>query len=218
MNKTSRTLSFVGVFAAAAIGQAATFNTITGPFSAGAGDIPFGPSVGHIFEVTGAGINVTDLAFVNSSGTGLNAGSSATVGIYTYTGGYVGSFGASPVVSANITSASAASGNYAWESVGSTYLAPGFYGILASSITLAGGDSVGSAFLGDSLPTFNSGNNVNGGPLLGDAVGGTLSTPSIDNRRFKLVNFEFTPVPEPETYAMIAGLGLVGFGLWRRRQ
>jgi PEP-CTERM motif len=27
-----------------------------------------------------------------------------------------------------------------------------------------------------------------------------------------------SPVPEPETYAMIAGIGLVGFGLWRRRQ
>jgi len=25
-----------------------------------------------------------------------------------------------------------------------------------------------------------------------------------------------TPVPEPETYAMLAGLGLVGFGLYRR--
>jgi hypothetical protein len=36
--------------------------------------------------------------------------------------------------------------------------------------------------------------------------------------RFKLVNFGFTPVPEPETYAMIAGVGLVAFGLWRRRQ
>lgn len=27
----------------------------------------------------------------------------------------------------------------------------------------------------------------------------------------------FTPVPEPETYAAVAALGLVGFGLWRRR-
>jgi hypothetical protein len=27
----------------------------------------------------------------------------------------------------------------------------------------------------------------------------------------------YTAVPEPTTYAMVAGLGLVGFGLWRRR-
>jgi hypothetical protein len=28
---------------------------------------------------------------------------------------------------------------------------------------------------------------------------------------------EWSVVPEPRQYAMIAGLGLVGFGLWRRR-
>jgi hypothetical protein len=27
---------------------------------------------------------------------------------------------------------------------------------------------------------------------------------------------QLTPVPEPETYAMIAGAGLVGFGVFRR--
>ena len=29
-------------------------------------------------------------------------------------------------------------------------------------------------------------------------------------------SFQTAPVPEPETYAMMAGLGLVGFGLYRR--
>ena len=36
--------------------------------------------------------------------------------------------------------------------------------------------------------------------------------------RFKAVNFTYAPIPEPETYAMVAGTALVGFGLWRRRQ
>jgi len=30
-------------------------------------------------------------------------------------------------------------------------------------------------------------------------------------------NVVVSPVPEPETYAAVAALGLVGFGLWRRR-
>lgn len=42
--------------------------------------------------------------------------------------------------------------------------------------------------------------------------------PGGDNPRWKSVNFIYTPVPEPETYAMVAGAALVGFGLWRRRQ
>lgn len=41
--------------------------------------------------------------------------------------------------------------------------------------------------------------------------GSPFSTASIE---YKSENF--TLVPEPGTYAMLAGLGLVGFGLWRR--
>jgi hypothetical protein len=33
-----------------------------------------------------------------------------------------------------------------------------------------------------------------------------------------ITNFSFTPVPEPSTYAVMAGAGLLGFAVWRRRQ
>lgn len=39
----------------------------------------------------------------------------------------------------------------------------------------------------------------------------------LDTTELRVVTANFTPVPEPETYALIAGAGLVGFGLWRRR-
>jgi len=59
--------------------------------------------------------------------------------------------------------------------------------------------------------TFNTDPTVNNPAVDGYSL--PSSTP-----RWKSVNFTYTPVPEPETYAMVAGAALVGFGLWRRRQ
>ena len=33
-----------------------------------------------------------------------------------------------------------------------------------------------------------------------------------------LFSISITPVPEPETYGMIAAIGLLGAAMWRRRQ
>jgi len=220
MNKSKTLLFGAAITAMTAATQAVTFNTVTGPFSGGIGAIPGGPSVGHRFDVSGPGIFVNALAFVSSNNGLLDPGTSAQVGIYSYSGPlYDGSFSASPIASATINSSSPVAGFYAWTSLGSAvYLPAGQYGILVSSVTLGGTDQIGSNLLGDGVPTFTSGQGVVATALLGDAVGGPLADPSIDNRRFKIANFDFTPVPEPETYAMIAGLGLVGFGLWRKRQ
>ena len=40
---------------------------------------------------------------------------------------------------------------------------------------------------------------------------------STTSSRFTIASFTATPVPEPEVYASIAGLALVGFGLYRRQ-
>ena len=58
--------------------------------------------------------------------------------------------------------------------------------------------------------------------LFGDIVPGdyTLVVTTYDNNEVGniLVEADWTPVPEPTEWAMLAGAGLVGFGLWRRRQ
>lgn len=45
---------------------------------------------------------------------------------------------------------------------------------------------------------------------------GTVATTGTDRVDNFSVSGTFAPVPEPETYALIAGVGLAGFALWRR--
>jgi hypothetical protein len=216
MNMTKSLLAAVAL-AAAAAAQGQVFNTISGPFSGTA--LPTGIN-GTMFYVSSP-VTVNSLAFVDSGTAGL--GGSADVGIYSYVGTpNTGNFGASALVSATITSASAPSANYAWENVAPTLLAPGFYGILVTSSSLSG-DNFGDTTAGaDGVPVFTGAPVASGAAnstFIADVVGGSLALPThAGAHRFKLVNFGFTPVPEPETYAMIAGVGLVAFGLWRRRQ
>jgi hypothetical protein len=216
MNMTKSLLAAVAL-AAAAAAQGQVFNTISGPFS-GTG-LPTGIN-GTMFYVSSS-VTVNSLAFVDSGTPGL-AGS-ADVGIYSYVGTpNTGNFNASALVSATITSTSAPSANYAWENVAPIVLTPGFYGILVTSSSLSG-DNFGDTTAGaDGVPVFTGAPVASGAAnstFIADVVGGSLASPThAGAHRFKLVNFGFTPVPEPETYAMIAGVGLVAFGLWRRRQ
>jgi hypothetical protein len=218
MNKTKTLLAAVALAVAAASAQAAVFNTVSGNFSGTS--LPSG-NIGSMFQVTSS-VTVNSLAFVDADGGGLTG--SVTLGIYKYlpfgTAPTVGtSFDTVPDVSATISGVGTAlGGNYVWQSVAPTVLTPGYYGLLIASSALGSGDNFGDNNLGDSIPTFP---NVGGVVAFGgDIAGGTLGgTPNYSTAyRFKLVNFDFTPVPEPETYAMIAGVGLVAFGLWRRRQ
>lgn len=40
---------------------------------------------------------------------------------------------------------------------------------------------------------------------------------ALGDPKMRAVNFEFTAVPEPSAGLLVAGAGLLGFGLWRRR-
>ena len=45
----------------------------------------------------------------------------------------------------------------------------------------------------------------------------TFTSTFPSNNRYTFASFTTTPVPEPEVYASIAGLALVGYGLFRRQ-
>jgi MYXO-CTERM domain-containing protein len=51
----------------------------------------------------------------------------------------------------------------------------------------------------------------------GSAAFNVQQTITLNDGNGAVLTGTFTPVPEPETYAAVAALGLVGFGLWRRR-
>lgn len=205
--KLNKPLIAVAVIALAACStQAQVFNTVTGPFNSTGGS----PQFGHIFTVGVTPLNVTSLGFVTSSGGSLNVGTSVNVAIYNYTGTPgVGSIG-SLVTSANISSSSTVLSSFAWENATGTLSAGLNYAILANGLVLGGTDMIGSA---DGSPDFSAGTPFTSYSGFDQIVPGVQS-----GQTWKAVNFAFTPVPEPETYAMVAGLGLVAFGLWRRRQ
>jgi MYXO-CTERM domain-containing protein len=51
----------------------------------------------------------------------------------------------------------------------------------------------------------------------GTATLGVPQTIRLFDGGTQVLTGSFTPVPEPETYAAVAALGLVGYGVWRRR-
>lgn len=187
--------------------QGQVFATASGP--GGLDDAT--STIGSRFEVTHlAGISVTHLGAFDSDQNGLTG--SITVSIWAQGN-------ATPLASATVNNASDLVSGYRYTPIAAITLAPGTYYVGATGF--ADPDLFAWTEIGDDPPTytgtyvtqtedrFNNASNTSLQQLFGGfAAGGSLAAAS----------FQFTPVPEPETYAMIAGLGLVGFGLWRRRQ
>lgn len=71
-------------------------------------------------------------------------------------------------------------------------------------------------FLGASVPTDFA--NTISFTLDSTNVGATTSSGLITVRDTVEVTYNYTAIPEPSTYVVVAGLGALGFALWRRRR
>lgn len=212
MNKTNTLFAALAIAAAAATTQAQTYfinpgtSTGTTGTTLAAGQ-PFGTS---FYLPTGSGINISAIGIRDTDGLTGNY----TVGVYSISGSTFTLIGST----ATVTPSSTLDQGYRWVSVNvpvSANPAVG-YGVIVSGGTYTA-DAVGDTSAGDTV-NYNAASGVIL-PGFADAVGGTLPAPvTTAGQRWNAVNFQYTPVPEPETYAMIAGVGLVAFGLWRRRQ
>lgn len=199
--KSLNLLSAVAVLALAGSTQAAVFATGTSSFAVG----PTAPGqhVGHEFTVGALPLSVTHLGGFDAAAVVGNvniniwnsSGTSIAFAQVSYSGSGAYTF--------------AALGSPVMLSAGQTY----FVGVGGPNGAFA--DTGGASFGGSPTDYVVVEDTIypNGQTPLVSALGNTLPAGF-----YASGNFQYTVVPEPETYAMIAGLGLVGFGLWRRRQ
>jgi hypothetical protein len=101
------------------------------------------------------------------------------------------------------------------------------YTLDIDNYTYTGGDLVGhitylgnglAPYLVDAAGTLTGGyGNTPGARFYAQGTTGFQQTTASPNIDFPVVQLTWTPVPEPSEYAMIAGIGLVGFALLRLR-
>ena len=163
---------------------------------------------GHRFTVGGTTLVVTHLGVFVGGG---ELGSSTQVRIWDNGGSVVGGrdFGPGPAPVGSFVA-----DNYRYFkldlpitlSAGQTY---------TLSYWSPGTEQIGDTTNGTTAPTFNPIGLTYVGDYFASVIGDKFPDTSVGSSIYKGPNLI---VPEPETYAFIAGLGLVGYGLYRRRQ
>lgn len=186
------------------------------------------------FEVDSA-VFVTSLGVFDQNADGFgNLTGGFTVSLYQNTTGNAGAL----ISSAVVTDSSTLTGVWRMEGISTVTLVPGVtYALTVESTDIPGlglyssstddngySDSAinatnrdatyASGFSNISVRTRGAGDPFSFSNIF-DANGSTRSGALATQIRGGTL--DFTPVPEPETYALLAGAGLVGFGLWRRR-
>ncbi len=162
-----------------------------------------------MFTVTSA-INISDVGiFDDSAIAGLS--SAGSVSIVSLNNNNVSSPFPLTVLGSYVVPAGTTdlNGGYSYVPTGGLVLGPGSYAIYVTSLDAA-----------DTIKWFSSTPSFAGNVGLGYSgdISGSLAAGIVGiGSRYEVANFRYS-VPEPETYAMVAGVGLVAFGLWRRRQ
>ena len=203
----------IAILGAANAVQGATFLNITDNSASGAA--PW--SLGVRLTVPAAtAISISHHRYFN-----VAAGNTIRVGLWNTAAanGYANSLFSTTVLSTTGTGGFASVG-----AIAPIVLGAGSYTLAAAGFSNPG--SFGDSALANSTPVYSattSATLTGVGDIFSLNTDPTFFNPSNvgftdASARWKSVNFTYTVVPEPETYAMVAGAALVGFGLWRRRQ
>jgi len=162
---------------------------------------------GHRFQVGGSNLTLTQLGVFVGGGSPVGT---VQIRLWDSAGSPVG--GANQQFGPGVTTGNVV-GNYEFFTLlspvtllaGQTYTL-GYTGFSSEQIGDTGG--------GTTAPSFNAVGVTYLGDFVASDIGDKFPDISVGSNIFKGPNMV---VPEPETYAFIAGLGLVGYGLYRRR-
>jgi hypothetical protein len=188
-----------------------TDNTASGGYNAGA--------LGVSFTVPSGGIRVDDIRYFN-----VAAGNTLRIGLWKAT---AADGGGNAAFSTSIASTSGSGGFTSVSPFTPIILSPGSYTLAVAGFLAA--SFYGDTALADSGPIYTTDARARlfpsdlyaasiVDPTQFNPANGQLSTAT---KRWKSVNFSYTSVPEPETFAVVAGTHLVILvmvGAWRRRQ
>jgi hypothetical protein len=202
--------------------QQIAINLTTPPARVGSQDSG-GVSLGKDFTVFNA-VSVIELGVFDSGQDGFVGNHTAAVYSRTgNTGVLLTSALFTPGSPGTLTSPSADTNSaYRFKTIATFLLNPGTYTIVADGFT--GGDPNGNNFSGDPIPLFNTGGGAIGfgSSRFGSGPGVFPATPDTATYLAGTFTYQpfFTPTPEPDSLALLAGLVLSGsvLAIKRRRK